>query len=52
LAAIPHRQLWAEVNRQDNSTVITLGGTTKKGKIGFAKQIAKLSEKLQKVSQV
>ncbi len=52
LAAIPHRQVWAKFNQQSTSSendslIITIGGTTKKGKQSFAKQIASLAEHLQ-----
>jgi cytochrome c biogenesis protein len=51
LAAVPHRQIWVQLNKDDSdNTYVTIGGTTKKGKISFARQLAKLAEKLQQVS--
>jgi len=51
LAAIPHRQIWAYLEKIDSgNTLVTIGGTSKKGKISFAKQIANLDDQLQKVS--
>lgn len=49
LAAIPHRQVWAKfdqptMNNENSPLIITIGGTTKKGKQSFAKQIASLAE--------
>ncbi len=53
LAAIPHKQIWAQLKENDsNGTLVTIGGTTKKGKVSFARQIAKLVDQLQKVSKV
>ena len=53
LAAVPHRQLWAYFDEQptfaeNNTTMITIGGTTKKGKQSFSRQIDVLAETLQK----
>lgn len=40
LAAIPHRQLWAELTVEDSSSVvINIGGHTRKAKIALTKQI-------------
>ena len=47
LAAVPHKQVWAQLDENDsNSTRVTIGGTTKKGKVLFARQIAKLVNQL------
>ncbi len=48
LAAVPHKQIWAQLEENDShSTVVTIGGTTKKGKVLFVRQIARLVDQLQ-----
>ncbi len=50
LAAVPHRQVWAQLKESpsgnNNNQLVTIGGTTKKGKISFARQIENIMEKL------
>ena len=52
IAAVSHRQIWAHLEKESVSaseeTVITLGGTTKKGKQALAKQIESIADGLQK----
>jgi len=67
LAAIPHRQIWAQFDKvssnkdlsnkdpinssnpsiSPDNTLVTIGGATKKSKISFAREISKLSAKIQ-----
>jgi cytochrome c biogenesis protein len=49
LAAIPHRQVWAFIQSNDAKlSTIYIGGSTKKGKQSFAKQIDNLIAEMQK----
>jgi len=54
LAAVPHRQIWAYLDKQTISSegdvfVITIGGSTKKGKQSLSKQIESLAEDINKL---